>query len=53
MGGTDKDGRIYFCHKHHGIITGMNVQWLWVTRFKDKEEIYQFFKDQTERWKNI
>jgi len=51
IGGTDKEGRIRLCLKHHHIITGLHVQWLWVYRSKSTMKIYQLFKDQTELWK--
>lgn len=37
--GTDKDGRVYLCHKHHMILQLMILPWVWHYLPKSIKEI--------------
>ena len=46
IGGIDKDGRIYFCKKHHDMIHFIMPEWIW--KFVvNKKEAKKYIWEQT------
>lgn len=57
MGGTDADGRVYLCKKHHGILHSLVMKKLWgKLRLEDRIYLRSYIMGYTEwflkNWKD-
>jgi hypothetical protein len=50
IGGTDKDGRVYLCKKHHDILHKMIISQVWRFVPEDKREGCREFIEDFGRW---